>query len=258
MFVRQDIHIHTKYLGCANETMVVADVIRACEELGVDCIGFTDHLNSPDQVALHKPILADIRQVEATVPVYFGVELNFTGCDEGFVFSPEIKGEIGFQYAIGGIHQPYVDEFDLDKIIEIQHRHHLATCRNDLVEVLVHPWWFGRGQFPDEGLPDMSITRQVPEKFTRELARTAVQTGTAIEINAGANLGGKSDDYVQAYFEYVSILAAEGVTFALASDAHDIGDMGRVAMAWEMFARLELPPDRLWRPPGEPIIGPAR
>jgi len=254
---KHDFHIHTKYLGCANETMDIQPVIDAWRAKGVTCMGFTDHLNVADQLPLHRKVLADIRaaRARADIPVYFGVELNFTGCDEGFVWSGDIKAEYGFQYAIGGIHNTYLAHFDVGKIIEIQHRHHLAVCADGLVDALVHPWWFSDHEFRTKGFGDFGTVRQVPEKLTRELAAAAVETDTAIEINAGANIHGRSEDYRAAYRDYVTILAEEGVTFLLASDAHDIGDIQRLPLAWEVAEELELPPDRFWRPRGKPVAG---
>ena len=60
MSAKCDLHIHTKYLGCANETMELEAIARRCREVGVECIGITDHLNTPDRLELHRPILADI------------------------------------------------------------------------------------------------------------------------------------------------------------------------------------------------------
>ena len=255
MAAKYDLHVHVKYLGCANETMEVDAVVRRCEELGVERLAFTDHLNTPDQIELHRSILEDIRRLETDIPVYFGVELNFTGPDEGFVWSREIQEDIGFQFAIGGIHKSYVDAFDLEKIVEIQHRHHLAVCRDESVAVLVHPYWFGKNEFVPRGLPDFESVAVVPERLTRELGQAARQTHTAIEINAGANLAGRSEEYRRAYFEYLSILAEEGVTFSPCSDAHDIGHLERVLLAWEMIDRLGLGDERIWRPSGAPVVG---
>ncbi|KPK79910.1 MAG: hypothetical protein AMJ81_12650 [Phycisphaerae bacterium SM23_33] len=255
MSLRYDLHIHTKYLGCGNQTMEVDAIVQTCEALGTACIGITDHLNTPDQLELHRPILADIRKLETDIPVYFGVELNFTGPEEDFVFSPEIKAAYGFQFAIGGVHSTYADEFDLDRIIEIQHRHHLRTCRDELVDVLVHPYWFSRNEFEAKGFPAFESVRAVPERLTRELGQVARQTHTAIEINGGANLFNRPDSYLEAYVEYLAILAEEGVTFALGSDAHDITHLERVRLAWHVFDQLGLAEDRLWRPAGAPIAG---
>lgn len=250
-----DFHMHTKYLRCANETMEVNAIDRECRRLGMEAIGITDHLNQRGQLELHRSILADIRRLDTDLPVYFGVELNFTGEGQGFVFDEEIKASYGFQYAIGGIHQTYVEQFDLTKVIEIQHRHHLLTCENPLVDALVHPYWFNGSEFKAKGFPEFGSVALVPEALTRELAAAAVETGTAIEINAGANLYGRSEDYRKAYADYVAILAEAGVKFLLASDAHAIDHLARVRMAWGLADRLHLTDDQIWRPGCEPVAG---
>jgi len=185
---KYDFHIHTEYLRCANETMTVPAIIRECERIGCREIGITDHLNTLDKLPLHALIRKDIEALDPGIEVYFGVELNFTGCDEGFAFSDAIRDEYGFQFAVGGIHGTYVEEYDLGKIIDIQHRHHLKTCEDPLVKVLVHPYWFGRGDFDKNGWPWFDSVTVVPEAYARELGQVARDTGTAIEINSRANL----------------------------------------------------------------------
>ncbi len=252
-----DFHIHTKYLGCANETMEVSAIVRECERLGMTAIGITDHLNRPDQIELHNAIREDIEKLETDIDVWFGVELNFTACDGGFVYDEEIRERIVFQFAIGGIHGTYLDEYDLKKIVDIQHRHHLKTCEDPLVGVLVHPYWFGKGEFDNKNWPWFDSMKAVPESYARELGQAARETATAIEINACANLDSPnySDAYVEEYFEYLSIMAEEGATFAVGSDAHRIERLAAIEAAWKMIARLGLAEDRIWRPACEPMIG---
>ena len=54
MALKCDFHIHTKYLGCANETMELDAIARRCREVGAECIGITDHLNTPDRLEFKK------------------------------------------------------------------------------------------------------------------------------------------------------------------------------------------------------------
>ena len=207
-----DFHIHTKYLKCANETMEVAAIVRECERLGVTALGITDHLNTLDKLPLHRPIREDIEALETTLPVYFGVELNYTGRDAGFAYSEAVRDELGFQFAIGGIHSTYLERHDVQEIVEIQHRHHLKTCADPLVSVLVHPYWFGRGEFDKKGWPWFDRMSVVPAAFARELGQAARDSGTAIEINGCANLDNKNYDarYVAEYREFLATVAAEG------------------------------------------------
>ena len=256
---RFDFHIHTKYLGCANQTMEVPAIVKECARLGVTSLGITDHLNSLDKLDLHVPILRDIRALAPSVQVYFGVELNYLGCDGTFAYDREVKERFGFQFAIGGIHGTYMSEYDLPKLVEIQHRHHLMTCRDPLVDVLVHPYWFSKGEFERNGWPFLDTMSCVPEKLTRELGQVARETGTAIEINATANLVNPthSAEYVQQYEEYLSVLDEEGVCFSVGSDAHDIGRLNAIKTVWELVERLGVPRERLWHPSCDPIVGKA-
>jgi histidinol phosphatase-like PHP family hydrolase len=237
--------------------MEVPAMLRECERLGVTCLGITDHLNSLDKLKDHLPIRDDILRLETEVEVYFGVELNFTGCDQGFAFSQAVKEQLGFQFAVGGIHGAYLKEYDVRKLVDIQHRHHLKTCEDPLVEVLVHPYWFWKGEFDKGGWPWFDSMKPVPESYARELAQASKETGTAIEINGSANLDNPdySKDFVKEYFDYLAILADEGAIFTVASDAHDIKRMATVQAAWQVVERLNVPPDRVWRPTCRPMAG---
>jgi len=255
---RYDCHLHTTYLKCANQTMTVPAILAECQRLGVTCLGVTDHLNALDRLPLHEPIKQDL--LAAPPPpfeVYFGVELNFVRCDGEFAFNAEVKEKMGFQFAIGGIHSTYLQEYDLKKIIDIQHRHHLKTCQDPLVDVLVHPYWFGKYEFTQRGWPWFDSVKVVPESYARELGQVARETGTAVEINAKANLdcGNNPPEYLDAYADYLAAVAAEGCQFSLGSDAHDIKHLAAIQACWQMVDRLGLTPDRIWRPTGKPFVG---
>ncbi len=252
-----DFHIHTKHLKCADQTMELSAIARECERLGVTCCAITDHLNTLDQADLHLLIRADLAEVVTPVHIYFGVELNFTGCDQGFAYGREIVDRYQFQFAIGGIHSAYVQEYDLRKIVEIQHRHHLATCADPLVQVLVHPYWFSKGEFERNKWPWFASPRVVPLTFIRELGQAARDTGTAIEINAGANLTNPANPpgYVDEYLDYMAALAAEGAAFSVGSDAHTLSRLADIRAAWAFVERLRLPPEQIWQPAMAPACG---
>ena len=255
--LKYDFHIHTKYLGCGNSTMEVSSIVNECERLGITSLAITDHLNSLDKLKLHVLIRKDIEKLDTEIDVYFGAELNFTGYDQEFAFSQEIKEKYGFQFAIAGIHSTYLKEYDIKKLVDIQHKHHLKTCQDSLVQVLVHPYWFGKSEFDKNGWPWFNSMKAVPETYVRELGRVARETGTAIEINGCANLNNPafSQDYVKEYFDYLSILAEEGVIFSLGSDAHDISHLAAIQSTWQVIERLGLSQDRIWQPECKPMVG---
>ncbi len=251
-----DFHTHTHYLKCANETMTVPAMLTEAGKLGVTALGITDHLNTLDKLPLHAKIRADLEEATSPVDVHFGVELNFLQCDGDFAYSEDVCREMGFQFAIGGIHGTYCGEYDLGKIIDIQHRHHLRTCENPLVDVLVHPYWFGKYEFDRNNWPWFDSVKVVPEAYARELGQVARETGTAIEINGCANLenGTNPPGYPDEYADYLAALAAQGCLFSMGSDAHDVNRMAAVRSAWDMAERLHLTPERIWSPDGPPLL----
>lgn len=257
MLPRIDYHLHTHYLKCANGTMTIPAIVAKARELGQTAIGITDHLNTLDKLPLHTEIRRDLEALDAPgIDIHFGVELNYMGCDGEFAYSAEVRDQLGFQFAIGGIHSTYVQEYNLAKIVDIQHRHHLATCQNPLVDVLVHPYWFGKGEFVKGNWPWFDTMKAVPESYARELGQVAKETGTAIEINGGANIvcPNYSAAYVEEYAAYLAIIAEQGCLFSIASDAHDINKMKDAISAREMAERIGLTEDRIWRPGAAPFV----
>lgn len=253
-----DFHIHTKYIAGkpAMEELDIPAIVSECKRIGVQSLAITDHLNGPEFLDKHVLILEAINRLESPgIDVYFGAELNFTGCCKGFPFSSEIKEKYGFQFAIGGIHGTYVKEYDINKIVDMQHKHHLNTCEDPLVDVLVHPYWFLKGEFLNNNWPLFASMKAVPEKHIRELAQASKETKTAIEINAMANLQASAwpEDYVKGYIEYLGILAEEGVVFSVGSDAHRLGHLEKIRDSWKVVEDLNIPPERIWRPDAEPL-----
>jgi len=230
--------------------MTLPEIIRECQNAGVNSLAITDHLNSLEQLPLHLKIRQELEKMEAEVEVFFGVELNFTGCDGKFVYSEELRQQAGFQFAIGGIHTTYLQEYDLEKLVDIQHRHHLKTCADPAVSVLVHPYWFGQGEFDRNHWPWFDSMKAVPVSYIRELGQVARETQTAIEINASANLCNPrySSSYVEEYLEFLAILNEEKVCFSLSSDAHSLDKLKTIEASWQAAEKLKIPPERIWRP----------
>lgn len=252
---KYDFHLHTDIIGCANETMDIDSIVEKCIQLGCTAIAITDHLNRKDQLGQHKEICEKLLSLDTPLDIYFGAELNYSQCDEDFFYNEEIRDEYGFQFAIGGIHEIFVDQYDIKKIIEIQHRHHIRTCMNPLVDVLVHPYWFSPYRFDLNGFPRFTTMKDVPESLARELGQVAKETSTAIEINSHSMLDPTytSDGFVKEYIDYLSIIANTGATFSVGSDAHDFSHLDGIQETWDVIKALDIPADRVFCPSCKPI-----
>ena len=252
-----DYHMHTKYLWCANETMEINAIINECGSLGMTSFAITDHWRGLHEKEQHLLIRSDLEASNPEMDIYFGAEVNDFGNDD-WGFTEELMEECGFQFAIGGIHGACVDEYDLRKIVDFQQKCHINACRNPILDVLVHPYWFHKAAWDERGWPWLDTMKMVPESYARELGQAAKETGTAIEINGGAVLDGLyGERFCREYVEeYLAAIADEGAMFPLGSDAHDINTLKTVQSSWRAAETLGLTADRIWHPGGKAFKGP--
>ena len=246
--MRLDYHIHTEHLGCADKTMKIEKIADYCQELGVEEIAITDHLNKREEVDLHRKVKNEILQLDHELKIYFGAELNFIEEFGDFAADKDIKEEIGFQFFIGGIHSAYGTDREPMEILKTQHLHHLETCKNELVKVLVHPYWFSAGTL--EKMPWLTDLKKLPEKWVEELAQTAIKTDTVIEINYHAIFSNDNykDSFKRSYKDFICQLKKYGVKFAMATDAHNIEHLKEVKLIEELFDELNIPEAQIWSP----------
>ncbi len=246
-----DYHIHTYYQRCGNETMTVPNVIRKLEECGLTSVAITDHLNHLGQLEAFKYIKRDIEDTKTDIDVFFGVELNFQACDGEFAYSQEIHDEYGFEVVIGGIHSTYTDSQDMAEVLDIQHRHFMKTMENPLLDALVHPFWFGRGEV-DARSPEWweTLIETIPDDYIQTWAETSAKNRCAIELNVAAIFyyDAMSPKFRDNYVDFVERLQKAGAIFSVGSDAHDISQLGRTDYAEGLLDALRVPEAQIFRP----------
>jgi len=246
----RDYHIHTGHIGCSGNTATVGQIYRRCEDVGLTSIAITDHLNTLDQQDKHRAIKADMDADTTSMEVFFGVELDIPPHSAPLPYNKVIKENIGFQFAIGGVHGTYLRSYDLDRLISIQHQALCKAAADPLIDVVVHPWWFSYGEFERNGFPWFNDLSVVPQELHLEFARTAVGNGTAVEVNAGAIHCNPrySDEFKAQYNEYIKLLVGEGVKLSVCSDAHGLDHLGRTRVVEEVLEGLGVPDDAFWHP----------
>jgi histidinol phosphatase-like PHP family hydrolase len=236
-----DLHLHTALIGCANETMSVPALLQRCEQEGITTIAITDHLNRPDQLPTHLAIRQQLREYRGPVQITWGVEANVADPATGeLTITPEQVEEAGFELVIAGVHASYYTEPDVRGIVDLQHRLMMAVVQSPLVDVLVHPWWFGRGEFASGVMAWMTTLEAWPEAQIRELGQAARETGTAIEMNAEAIItnGQYGPAFQEDYKRVFGILLEEGARFTTGSDAHSINQVGSSKLSAQYLAQI--------------------
>jgi len=252
VYERLDCHLHTLYLGCANETMTIPAIVREAEKLGLDTIAITDHLNAPEFLDKHFAIKDDIASISTDVNIVFGVEVNVIDKDTGRVSIDEAqKQKLGCEVVIGGVHSSYHDHADPRSIIDLQHKLMLEVVKNPLVDVLVHPWWFPNREFESGVMAWMTDLSLLPDEYVAELGETAAACNTAIEANGTAiftNTRYYGPAFQEDYKRYLYTLASYGAKIAIGSDAHDIRTVGACQVAGRNVREAGIRPDQLWIP----------
>ena len=246
----RDYHIHTGHIGCGGNTATVGQIYRRCEELGRTSIAITDHLNRIDQVDQHKAIRADMEANTTHMEVFFGTELDVPPHNAPLPYNKIIKENIGFQFAIGGVHGTHLETYDLSKLIDLQHQGLCKTAAEPLIDVVVHPWWFSKHEFDQRGFPWFDDLSVVPQDIHLEFIRTAVANETAIEINAGAIYCNPafSDRFKEQYSDYIRLMLSEGAKLSVCSDAHSLAQLERTQVVEDILEDIGVPDDSLWHP----------
>ncbi len=246
-----DYHIHTFYQKCGNETLTVEGIIRRAETMRLSSIAITDHLNHFDHIENFRAIKRDLDAVDTDIEVFFGCELNYQGCDGEWAYSEAIRDDYGFQIAIGGIHSAYTDSTDKVEVIDIQHRHHMRALEDPLIDVLVHPYWFGKGDL-DKRAPEwwQDLMETFPAERITELADASRANNSGIEVNTAAvsHNAAYSDGFQMAYNVFVKSLAEAGALFTVGSDAHDINTIGFADYGEGLLDGLGVWETQRWQP----------
>ena len=251
---KYDFHIHTARVGCADATMEIPTIVKRCEQRTLTAIAITDHVDQPDGLQANLQIKRDLENIDTNIDLYFGLEASYVAPDHEFFYNEQMKETYGFQFAIGGVHATYLDEYDPARIVEVRHRYYLEVCQNPLIDVLAHPYWFSSAEFQAKGWPRFDSMLPVPPSYARELGQVAKETNTAIEINGGnVSSLNRSDLYIDAYIDFLTLIAEQGPAFSIGSDAHDLRSLGRIEAAWTVPERIGIGADRIWRPGCEPF-----
>lgn len=245
-----DFHIHTVHLGCGNDTLTIPALLKRCEEEGLQIIGIADHLNGPEFLDKHFLIKRDLAEAQTHLDVRFGVEVNVIADDGTLSITPEEKERAGFEFVIGGVHGPWLEEGDVGALMRRQHEMMMRAIQQPLLDVLVHPYWFPKGELDKRSLPWPDDLSDVTATMRSELAAASRELGVAIEVNAEAIFcaGIYSDRFKQDYAQFLGDLYVEGATFSVASDAHDISHLGSTRVVEHVLESIGVEDHRVWVP----------
>ena len=205
--LRGDLHVHTSLSGDGKSSL--EDVVRSAAERDYAYLAVTDHAENLAFNGVSRERLAEQRaQIDALQDGYPGMtllqgaELNI-GRDGGVDYDPGFRRTL--DWCVAGVHS----HFELDRAQ--QTRRILAAMEDPTVDAIAH-------------LTGRRIGRRAGIELDIDaVLQKAVETGTAIEINAAL---GRLD----APFEVLLRARGMDVTFVVSTDSHHARELGR--MEW--------------------------
>ena len=243
-----DLHIHTQYCPCAKEEMTVAAVVEKTLERGLKAIGFVPHSypiaeHGAEKLKVYEKVREEVERIsEPGLSVFVGAEVECLNASGKLLAGAEIAQRVEYIVAAPDHYPlPLVNDPPEEKnaLLEYHHRTMMNLMDNQLVSAIAHPYHAFL-----EDLPDLS---EVAEKYFREEARKAKETGTAIELNGSVFLSNKySGEALRVYERFVEILTEEGAMLLLGSDSHSLENVGRTPSP--LFGKFDIPESRIWLP----------
>ena len=248
-----DYHIHTHYVGCANETMTIPAILARCRETGRTSIAITDHCDKDWQLEKNRLIRDELERTDpGGIEVFFGCEINIQNLDAEFTLDQDGKRRERFELVVAGVHSTWFEDgkATLPQIIERQNELMCKVASDPVVDVLVHPWWFPRAEIQSLLSAGFTSTSLIPDELTRELAKACLDHNTAVELNAAAILMNPvyPDSFKRSYKDYMARFVELGCLIALSSDAHDLRHLDGIVAGEAMLEEIRIPETQVWRP----------
>lgn len=217
MTAKFDFHVHTMY---SDGVGTAAAMVEAAEARGLEAIALTDHgpelsVGTPREKLT--PMLQDIKlaQEDAGIPVLAGIEANVV--DEGGTIDVDEEFIGKLDILLMGIHRLGEARDPVEFARDYLGRATRAIERHK-IDVLAHPFYFHRDLVP----------HLLPEDL-ENFVRTAAGRGAAMEVNM--KYGGPDE-------EFLRLCLREGVKLSIGTDAHTVGEVGRVDWALGVLGRI--------------------
>jgi DNA polymerase (family 10) len=220
--LRGDLHVHTSLSGDGKSPL--ADVVAAALERGYEYIAVTDHAEnlamngvSRDELRRQRNDIEKLRDEHPQLTLLQGAELNI-GPDGGLDYDEGFRQEL--DWCVAGVHS----HFELDS--KRQTARILKAMEDPSVDAVAH--LTGRRIGRREGI-ELDIDAVLDK---------AVETGTAIEINAAL---GRLDAAAEVLYRAREL----DITFVINTDAHHVREYERMEWGVLQATRGWVRPERI-------------
>lgn len=215
---KHNLHLHTRFSGCAKPEMIATDIVKKAEECGLEMIALTDH-NYPQKknaVASQRlEILKELEGIETPVKVLVGAELSAYGVGK-FADDIECDNSLDFRlYTTNHYHQGYWEHPEI--ITPRAYAEHMLAIMDCVIEsgradCFAHPFMAGYIHAFDDS---HDVTRSYTDNEIGDIMEKADKHEIAWELNVPAVM--KDPEFFHRYFQ---IGKEVGVCFNMGTDGH--------------------------------------
>ncbi len=243
-----DLHIHSTYSD-GNDSL--HDNIHAAEAIGLSHIALTDHLwtDKRDWVDEVLEELKDEPPFGYKVKILKGAEAALLDSSGRISVSEEAAAKLDIVLCDMGWQSlgfsGEASSIPREQIIERIAQCFINLCRNPLVDVIAHPFNFGR--HTEVVIPP----REIELDYLLRIADEFVSHNTAFEVMNNAwwwHPLMHPGEFTAQYVDIVRLFAERGVRFTISSDAHGIGSIGNLGWSKYVLEAASVPPEQIIDP----------
>lgn len=232
ILVKQNMHVHSTFSGCAKKMMTLENIIKKSEEAGVEKIAITDHSSiypSDNIKEQNKQLKKQMEGIKTNLQVLFGGELSAYGVNK-FGESHETDMSLDYRlYTYNHYHQDFWEHPE-EKTPRGYKRQAFdiltALFESGRADCIAHPFI---GRFVDAFADKTEMTRAITDNELGDIMEKGFRAKVAWELNTGAIFG--DPVFFRRYFQIGKEL---GVVFNFGTDAHHENGLNTVAFLREL------------------------
>ncbi len=188
--VKENLHVHTTFSGCAKPEMRVKSIVARAEELGLERVALVDHFNHADTPMVEKN-MADrfvARLTGTKIPFLFGAELSAYGVGK-WLDGDEVNAALDYRlYAANHYHLEFWEQPEertprgyAEHTVQVL----TALIESDRADCIAHPIHGGYVRALED---KNSLAAAVTDEELYQLMLSAKKHRVAWEINVGEAL----------------------------------------------------------------------
>ncbi|MCF6174443.1 MAG: PHP domain-containing protein [Victivallaceae bacterium] len=233
--VNYDLHMHTTF---SDGKSPLEDVVRAAIANGLDCIALTDHIFPGCELGWLDEYRQAVDSYKDDLLILVGGEGCILNPEGDISVDAEMRDKLDILLVDFGYHTDRIAKncTGKEQLLRDIKRAMISLCENPLVDIVAHPFNFGR-------IPIPLTPGDIPDSMLHDIAVAFAETGTVFEIMNTMTFWFPELSVEQVSTEYlhiVEVFKAHDVRFSVGSDAHSCCGVGNIKWSERIIATAEI------------------